>query len=41
MTFSDRTLLTKGKTVTYEAVVEKNGKKSEVELGADGTPVKK
>ena len=33
--------LTKGTAVTYEAQVEKNGKKSEVELGADGKIVKK
>jgi uncharacterized membrane protein YkoI len=33
--------LTKGTAVTYEAQVEKNGKKSEVEFGADGKPVKK
>ena len=33
--------LTKGTAVTYEAQVEKNGKKSEVELGADGKPAKK
>lgn len=33
--------VTKATAMTYEAQVEKNGKKSEVELGADGTPVKK
>jgi hypothetical protein len=32
--------VTKGKTVTYEAVVEKNGKKSEVAVNAVGKPVK-
>jgi uncharacterized membrane protein YkoI len=32
--------VTKGKTVTYEAQVEKNGKKSEVVVSADGKPVK-
>jgi uncharacterized membrane protein YkoI len=32
--------VTKGKTVTYEAMVEKNGKKSEVALNAFGNPVK-
>ena len=32
--------VTKGKTVTYEAGVTKNGKKSEVSFTADGAPVK-
>ena len=32
--------VTKGKTVTYEAVVEKNGKKSEVAVNAAGKPIK-
>jgi hypothetical protein len=32
--------VSKGKTVTYEAVVEKNGKKSEVAVNALGKPVK-
>jgi uncharacterized membrane protein YkoI len=32
--------VTKGKTVTYEATVEKNGKKSEVAVGADGKRLK-
>jgi uncharacterized cupredoxin-like copper-binding protein len=32
--------VTKGKTVAYEATVEKNGKKSEVAVNADGKPVK-
>jgi hypothetical protein len=33
--------VTKGKTVTYEAVVEKNGNKSEVAVGADRKTLKK
>ena len=33
--------LTKGSTVTYEAQVEKNGKKSEVEVDANGKTPKK
>jgi uncharacterized membrane protein YkoI len=32
--------VTKGKTVTYEAVVEKNGKKSEIAVDAAGKPIK-
>ena len=32
--------VTKGSTVTYEAVIQKAGKKSEVAVGADGSPVK-
>jgi uncharacterized membrane protein YkoI len=32
--------VTKGNTITYEAQVEKNGKKSEVVVGADGRPAK-
>jgi uncharacterized membrane protein YkoI len=32
--------VTKGKTVTYEATVEKNGKKSEVAVNSAGKPVK-
>jgi uncharacterized membrane protein YkoI len=32
--------VTKGKTVTYEAVVEKNGKKTEVAVNAAGKPIK-
>ena len=32
--------VTKGKTVTYEAQVQKNGKKSEVAVDATGKPVK-
>ena len=32
--------VTKGKTVTYEATVEKNGKKTEVAVNALGTPIK-
>ena len=32
--------VTKGRTVTYEAVVEKNGKKSEVAVDAAGKPIK-
>ena len=32
--------VTRGKSVTYEATVEKNGKKSEVALDADGKPIK-
>jgi uncharacterized membrane protein YkoI len=32
--------VTKGSIVTYEAQVQKNGKKSEVALDADGKPVK-
>ncbi len=32
--------VTKGRTVTYEAVVEKNGKKSEVAVNAAGQPIK-
>lgn len=32
--------VTKGGTVTYEAEVDKNGKRSEVAVGADGQPVK-
>jgi hypothetical protein len=32
--------VTKGKTVTYEAVVEKNGKKTEVAVNAAGEPIK-
>jgi uncharacterized membrane protein YkoI len=32
--------VTRGKTVTYEATVEKNGKKSEVAVGADSKPLK-
>jgi uncharacterized membrane protein YkoI len=32
--------VTKGKTVTYEAVVEKNGKKTEVAVSATGKPIK-
>jgi uncharacterized membrane protein YkoI len=32
--------VTKGKTVTYEAQIEKNGKKSEVVVDASGKPVK-
>ena len=32
--------VTRGKTVTYEAQVEKNGRKSEVVVGADGKLVK-
>jgi uncharacterized membrane protein YkoI len=32
--------VTKGKTVTYEAQVEKNGRKSEVAVDAAGKPVK-
>jgi uncharacterized membrane protein YkoI len=32
--------VTKGKAVTYEGVVEKNGKKSEVAVTADGKPIK-
>ena len=32
--------VTKGKTVTYEAQIEKNGKKSEVAVNADGKPLK-
>ena len=32
--------VTKGKTVTYEAVVEKNGKKTEVVVNAAGKPIK-
>ena len=31
--------VTKGRTVTYEAVVEKNGKKSEVAVNAAGKPI--
>ena len=38
-TFSIATV-TKGQTVTCEAQVEKNGKKSEVVVSADGKPVK-
>jgi uncharacterized membrane protein YkoI len=33
-------LLTRGKSATYEAQVEKDGKKSAVEVAADGTLVK-
>lgn len=32
--------VTKGRTVTYEAVVEKNGRKSEVAVNAAGKPIK-
>lgn len=32
--------VTKGTTVTYEAVVEKNGKKTEVAVNAAGKPIK-
>ena len=32
--------VTRGKTVTYEATIQKNGKKSERAFAADGTPVK-
>ena len=32
--------VTKGKTVTYEATVEKNGKKTEVAVNALGKPIK-
>ena len=32
--------VTRGTTVSYEATVEKNGKKSEVAVGADGKPLK-
>ena len=32
--------VTKGTTVTYEAQVQKNGRKSEVVVGADGKPAK-
>jgi uncharacterized membrane protein YkoI len=32
--------VTKGKSVTYEAVVEKDGKKSEVAVNAAGKPIK-
>jgi hypothetical protein len=32
--------VTKGKSITYEAVVEKNGKKSAVTANGDGKPVK-
>lgn len=32
--------VTRGKTITYEATVEKNGKKSEVAVNADGRPIK-
>ena len=32
--------VTRGKTITYEATVEKNGKKSEVSVNADGKPIK-
>ena len=32
--------VTKGTTVTYEAVVEKNGRKSEVVVNAAGKPIK-
>jgi uncharacterized membrane protein YkoI len=32
--------VTKGKTLTYEAQVEKNGKKSEIAVDAAGKPVK-
>lgn len=32
--------VTKGKTVTYEAVVDKNGKKTEVAVNASGKPIK-
>ena len=32
--------VTKGKTVTYEAVVEKNGKKTEFAVNAAGKPIK-
>ena len=32
--------LTKGTVVTYEAEVEKNGKRTEVEVGADGKTIK-
>jgi uncharacterized membrane protein YkoI len=33
--------VTRGTTVTYEAEVEKNGRKSEIALGADGKSLKK
>ena len=33
--------LTKGKSVTYEAQIEKNGKKSEIAVSADGKLLKK
>lgn len=32
--------VTRGSTVSYEAVIQKNGKKSEVAVNADGTPKK-
>jgi hypothetical protein len=32
--------VTKDSTVNYEAVIQKNGKKSEIAVGADGSPVK-
>jgi uncharacterized membrane protein YkoI len=32
--------VSKGSTVTYEAVIQKKGKKSEVAINADGTPAK-
>ncbi len=31
--------VTRGGSVAYEAVVEKNGKKSEIKVGADGKPI--
>jgi uncharacterized membrane protein YkoI len=33
--------VTKGSVVSYEAVVQRNGKKSEVAVNADGTPQQK
>jgi hypothetical protein len=33
-------MVTKGKTITYEAQVEQRGRKSEVVVGADGRPAK-
>jgi uncharacterized membrane protein YkoI len=32
--------VTRGKTISYEATVERNGKKSEVAVNADGKPIK-
>jgi hypothetical protein len=32
--------VTRGSTVSYEAVIQKNGKKSEVAVNADSTPNK-